>query len=510
MSDKKILLIITDGISNSEYKCLTQSANIFKNWKLVSIRYSDLYDLSISLDIKSSFSDVITSSFSEFNANRNIYKGPYDYIFNNEHLNFQFKGVQSEINSSQYLAEVFSKFLEILSPQAIIFGHDAFTRERCLVNKAKQLQIITFGLLHSGLGFKCAFRGIVGDVDYVLVWNSIDKRFINEYGISENRIVIIGSLSYEILKSKYAKKSISFNLQIRPRNKILVITAAINSGFSGPIASQTDHLKIVRDLISYISKRQDLDFVIKTHPSFDHYELYRQLRNYNLSNYFFDEKIDLKNAIKESKACVLLNYFTTATLDVLINNIPVVFLQNAVYPLEDWCTNDINSVIPKVDNILDLELIIDKLIENKLFKNQTLKNSQLLINSIIYEQNSSPVLILNNFLNSLSFDQSYIKPKNTFTNTPTNLFVLGAKNFQLNYAFDYKFFRMNTLINNFRYETLFKFYIRGSNSGKSLETPKSLIYLFCILILNIDLLLKVRNIKNRELLKYFYRQIVRL
>lgn len=510
MSDKKILLIITDGISNYEYKCLTQSTIILKNWELVSIRYSDLYDLSFFLDIKSSIGDVFTRSFSEFNLNRKVYNGSYNYIFNNEHLNFQFKAVQSEINSSQYLAEVFYKFLEILSPKAIIFGHDAFTRERFLVNKAKQLQIITFGLLHSGLGFKCAFRGIVGDVDYVLVWNSIDKRFINEYGVSENRIVVIGSLSYEILRSKYSKKSISFIPQVRHRNKILVITAAINSGFSGPIAYQTDHLKIVRDLVSYICKRQDLDFVIKTHPSFDHYELYRQLRDYNLSNYFFDEKIDLENAIKGSKACILLNYFTTATLDILINNIPVVFLQNAVYPLDDWCTNDINSAIPKVDNILDLELIIDKLIQDKLFKNQTLKNSQLLINSILCEQNSSPVLILNKFLNSLSFDESYIKPQNIFLHTPINLFVLGATKFQLNCVFEYKFFRINTLINNFRYATLIKFYITGSNSGKNLETFKSLIYLFFIILFNLDLLFRVKNFKNREVLKFFYRQIVRL
>ncbi len=509
MSNQKTLLIITDGISNSEYKCLTKSNKYFKNWKIVSIRYSDLLYFYNFFSINTTLSDEISNTFSLFYNNKKNYSGDYEYIFRNNYLDFQFNEIQCEITSSLNLADVFKNFLDLLQPSVIIIGHDAFTRERLLVNIAKKQGVITLGLLHSGLGFKCAFRGIVGDVDYVLVWNKIDKKFIMDYGVLENHIVIIGSLAYEFLEPKYHNNKI-FNLSARKRKrkKILIITAAINSGFSGLIASQTEHIKIFNDLILYIQRRKDLEFVIKTHPSFDHYELYRQLKNFNLTNYIFDESLDLKSAIKNSDTCILLNYFTTATLDVLINNVPVIFLENAVYQLNDWCTNDIYSVIPKVKNVNELESIIDKVNNDLNFRKHVLEKSKLLLKSIIHEVENVPSKNLFLFLDSLQQTKNESNTKNTIY--PLNYFVYGVSNLELPQCFNYKLFRVNRNSEDTQYSTLLKLYILGSNSGNSLASFKSLIYLFILLIYNFDLLFKFKNFNNREVLKFFYRQINRL
>jgi hypothetical protein len=258
----------------------------------------------------------------------------------------------------------------------------------------------------------------------------------------------------------------------------------------------------------FIKRRQDLDFIIKAHPSFDHYELYRQIKKFNLPNYSFEEDIDLKHAIKDSMACVLINYFTTATLDVLINNVPVIFLQNAVYPLDSWFTNDLNSVIPKVDNVKDLEAFIDKIGCDHLFKIEILNKSKFLLKSILFNEVGLASSNLFDFLNSLKLNHFSAKADIELVHTPFNYFIFGATNSQIHYSFNFKIFRFDSKLNSAPFSTLLKFYLIGSNSGKSKENFWSLIYLFVILLFNLDLIFKIKYFRNIEVLKFFHRQIL--
>jgi hypothetical protein len=87
-----------------------------------------------------------------------------------------------------------------------------------------------------------------------------------------------------------------------------------------------------------------------------------------LNNFLFDENLTLSQAIKNSRLCILLNYFTTAAIDAMLNFKPILFLDNAIYDLPNWkTTNDQNNFIQKIDNIHSLEFFIDKILTDVTF-----------------------------------------------------------------------------------------------------------------------------------------------
>jgi len=65
----------------------------------------------------------------------------------------------------------FARLLDSVSPSVIVFGHEAFTIERTLVQVARHKDIPTIGFVHGGLQPLWGRLGNVGDADYVMAWN---------------------------------------------------------------------------------------------------------------------------------------------------------------------------------------------------------------------------------------------------------------------------------------------------------------------------------------------------
>jgi hypothetical protein len=523
------LLIISDGMSNAEYKAIKYSNYLKNDWNIVSISYLDLIYLSDFFYEENILFSSLPELINSFLRNKEKISNDYEFIYKNKYLDFQFKGIELELTRSIKLSQIFSVFLDLLNPSVVFFGHDAFTTERILVGLAKSKEILTIGLLHSGLGLKYGYRGIVGDVDYILVWNNVDKEFLSDYGLDKSKIIIIGSLSYDMEYHNYLLKRNKIKILNKNKNQILILTSSINSGFSAPIASQTEHLKLINELVVFMNRRKDLFFVIKAHPSFDHYELYRQINDKKLNNFLFDENLTLSQAIKNSRLCILLNYFTTAAIDAMLNFKPILFLDNAIYDLPNWkTTNDQNNFIQKIDNIHSLEFFIDKILTDVTFVDLKLASANKLLDLILGDTKNKALYNLEDFIKYQFNKKSIVKSldlkhyKSLYSNSlksesfenennliPIYIYIYAALDVKTYILFSNKLFRFNQKHHKFKYSLLLKHYIYGSNAGNSKEDFKSFFYLFALLIYNLDLLFKKSFLINRDLHKYIYRQIIR-
>lgn len=393
-ANEKTVLIVRDLMPSNELAALKDVFKKKDGWKVVSI---DISDLKCSVFGTSKESDVdkrLQYSWEAFIRTAANYAGPHPEIFANPHLNFQFKCVWDEMKLAVECGNVFSTFLDILRPSMIFFGYEAFTLERVLVRVARKKNIQAIGLLHGGIKYKFCCRGTVGEADSILVWNNIDITNLKLYGVAESRLYKIGSIRYETKLKKYIQKLPGIGKELKNKSKqhlgipldnpvILILTAQINTGFASPIAIPRKHREAIDELLTLIMSRKDLTFIIKAHPSYDYYELYRRMDELQLPNFFFLEKTTLDEALEVSDICLLLNYFTTAALEAMLDRIPVIHLNNAVYPLAAWVDDVSGFIINRIHSVAELENKIDGLLTDIDLKERTFAEADKVIGQIL-------------------------------------------------------------------------------------------------------------------------------
>jgi len=388
----KIVLIYEDLMPASEHAALTETLDKMPGVKTISISQRVLEVGSQIKSSESGFESRLQSFRNRFIESGKNYAGDYPEIFANTHLLFQFECIRNEMETAADYGEVFAVFLELLKPSLVVFGHEAFTIERVLVRLARDRNITTVGLLHGGLGFRHAYRGIVGEAGAVLVWNEIDIEALTSYGVDKSRLYKIGCLRYGNSYIEYArnagidsfktKSTAKERLLLSPDKPLIVlITAEINTGLAAPFAYPAKHREAIKGFLSLVASRPDLQFVIKAHPGFDYYELYRRLLDPKLPNLVFLEQMTLNEIFEASDICLMINCCPTAALEAMLNRVPVVYLKNAVYP--DWQDNLSATGIHRVQTIPELEKHIDSLLSNPAAKERALAEADKQINKTL-------------------------------------------------------------------------------------------------------------------------------
>ncbi len=435
---KKIAFLFLDCLHKDE---IIEIKNTYKNspeWIIIPFSNNITDNIHIQID---ELEDNLAESYQLFKKASAEYLGEYPEIFGNHFFHFQFQGIWLEMKKAGHLVKIFDFFFQVLKPQVLFFGYDAFTLESALIELSKKYNISTVSMLHSGLGHYFSYVGMTGNSDHILVWNQWDRKILINYGIDENRIEVLGSIRYEKLyqnlKSENIftldekRKSICIKLGLNPdKPVVLLLTTAINTGFSVPVSNPRAHRRGLDEIIKYVEKRLDLQFIIKPHPSFDYYELYRNLLDSNISNLFFIEQVDFDEVVSISDVSLLINYFTTAALESLIYKIPVIFYNNAVYDLNDWVISINELGIQKVNCVLKLEKEIDKLIKTK-------RENSFLDNSIIKK-----VIGVSEKISTKKFKQIIEKITNNKRKVILNdilfcnLLKVNYKNLPINFSFD--------------------------------------------------------------------------
>ena len=337
-------------------------------------------------------SNLIQNFWDKFNHSLDCYNDQYAEIFANRHLTFQFKRIKDEMVNALAYGDIFAVLLDILKPSAIIFAHEAFTVEKMLVGLAKKKGIPTASLFHGGLGPRFGYQGLCGDSDEILVWNNYDIDCLVSFRVDRARIKKIGCVRYEDAYNQYKQHPHPDDHRAKAKaiigmdkNKPLItlLTAQINTDFAAPSADPGKHREAIRHYISFVQSRPDLQFVIKAHPGYDYIGLYSILLDHNLPNLFYDAGLKLDDVLKASDICFMLNYFTSAAIEAMLNRVPVIFLDNGIYPLCDWQDSLTDTNIMRVSSFMELESKINDLIISPQFKENTLLEAHEILKNIL-------------------------------------------------------------------------------------------------------------------------------
>lgn len=379
---ERLIIVYENGMPLSERAGLLKAFNKLPNVKVISIS-RDIIEMNFEMPVlQTETNRKIELFWNKFLVGDGDYYGKYPEIFGNKYLLFQFERIKQELQAASILGDRFNLFLELLKPSLVVFGHEAFTIERTLVRAAQNRKIATVGLIHSGLGHKASQKGVFGDVDNCFVWNRIDMDWQSSFGVQESRLIQVGCLRYESEYIKYNSEKNDFTTKkasakvLLGLNKekplITILTAEINTGLCSSIANPRMHREALRDFFTLVKSRSDLQFVIKAHPSYDYLDIYREMLKHKLPNLIFNEKLTLTEVLDASDICILLNYCTTAALEAMLHKIPVLYFNNAIYPLSDWQDSFTYVGGSQIATMNELIITIDELLTNPVIKKEAL------------------------------------------------------------------------------------------------------------------------------------------
>lgn len=389
--NNKVVLVHKDSLRLNEY---TKINKILQG--IPSVRPITFTQECLEFEVDKNNEDAGIELFKEkLRFKLDSYEGEHPEIFSNPHIRFQFEQILNEIEYAKKCGENFKALLDILKPVVVIFGFESFTRERVLVCNAQAKNIQTIGLLHGGIMPVMALRGITGRADSILVWNKSDLKTIETYSVYSSRCKLLGCLQYEDEYINYNEiKNKQPNLKQKGQSKIengfdpakpliLIVTAEVNTGFSAPLSYPLKHRNALRELLEFIDKRKDLQFAIKPHPSFDYYELYRRFIDKKRPNLHFLEQSSLEDVIDLCDICLMINYCTTASLEAMLKFKPVVYYNNAVYPLYEWRDNLNKNGLIRTENITDTEQVINNILNDTNENYDIFKNAESQIKEIL-------------------------------------------------------------------------------------------------------------------------------
>lgn len=401
-SSTREIVLLNMGLWPQEIEGLEKGFSKYLNWRVLKLSSREL-SLGRLTSQSSEYNSIVKKLdhiWQIYYSSINKYSGNYPEIFGNPFLKFQFARIFDEIKTAIRLGQSFSNFLDAFRPSLVVLGHDAFTIERTLVNIARSKGIPTVGLIHGGLGPLYGLLGIVGDVDHVFVWGKEDVRRLNLCGFNHRNIHPVGSLrfdrQYQSIKYSYGngpdildKYKIRQNIKL-PTNKhvVLLLTSPTNIGLAQFAADPEKHRKTWLDLVALAKRRADLIFAIKPHPAYDFIDFYRHLCRIGPNNLVMLKPVNLELALQASDLAVLINYCSTASIEAILWQVPLIFLRTAIYPTpfhEDPL--DEQGAI-NVFSIEEFESTINSLLNDTNLRQKANNNAKLILDSLFCNHDS--------------------------------------------------------------------------------------------------------------------------
>lgn len=317
------------------------------------------------------------------------YRGIHPEIFANSFFRFQFERIWTELANAVRLGESFHALLDSLEPSLVVFGYDGFVIEQVLQRIARARGVPTASLLHGGLGPSQGYRACLSHADRMMVWGTKDAEAFLQYGVSPERLRVVGSLRYE----EAYLSDVRTRLEVRPeaaraarrrlnvaeaRPVVLLLTSTV-MGMAAPTAQPGVHRQTWRELLLLARRRPDLSFLIKPHPGWDTYELYRQLCADGPPNLCFTWDATLVECLAAGDVAVLVNYCTTAGLEAMLHGLPLVFLRTAIYSTQGVRDPLEGGGALSVSSVSDLESALDRLLDDGEFRGRCRADAEPLL-----------------------------------------------------------------------------------------------------------------------------------
>jgi hypothetical protein len=518
---KKLILIYEALIPSNEYE-------ILKKFILEMPDIDEIYLPIAFIECKNLAKKYINGIDYKIKISRK-YAGKYDEIFNNPYIIYQFESIISSLFEAKCAATIFGKYLDLFKPNIVVFGYDSFIVEQLFQIEAKNRNINKLSLIHGALGNKFGYKYLRSNSDYLAVWNDTDYECMKHYGFTESKLYKIGALRYLKNYNEYIQRK-NNNIFFIPNNKkytktIVLITSEINTGIAFAYANPIIHVENLTRIINYIKSKPEYLFIIKAHPSTDYYSLYRNL--IGISNLKFEEGKTLDYVLHQANLCIMINYCSSAAIEIILKNIPLLYLKIASYSSPEWIDNfshenslilsEFNNLDNEIDdllfnsskiksNLLTCSLLVDKILNLSSYSNPLKK----LLNKILIKNNSNDgiysdpdVFDINTFNDYISYDLSFLINALPFACGYLNQDIRILKNFITFYINNEQLDNNSKVI--YSKKMIYYNYILGKT--KRWHFPNKFISEFIIILKFLFNSLLIFKLKKNELIlviKYIY------
>jgi hypothetical protein len=328
-----LIMIVDNGQNERDLLALESEIRRLDRFRLVRISELLRPDYPLLPPIPPSIQLGVSRSQARSFEARRAYRGPYEFVFANSHLDFQFQGLWDEIRRSCASAAFFAPIVQSLRPDAVLFGADCFTCEGLMRDIAMRAGATVGVLVHGGIAPRRGWKDIRSPADITFVWGEADRESFLDQGIPSDRLSVVGSLRYHRSHTdpsgtqERPPRSLELlaRLGLRSQRRIVcLLTAQTNSGLLASGSEPREHRRSLRELLRWAFRNPEVGLIIKAHPTYDHVEWYRYLREKFPPNVCFAEGETLSDVLSVSDVAVLLNCGTTAALEAL-PHVPVVY-----------------------------------------------------------------------------------------------------------------------------------------------------------------------------------------
>ncbi|MBS0264657.1 MAG: hypothetical protein JSS02_22170 [Planctomycetes bacterium] len=363
----RVALLVVNLHNETELVAIEQAFHATPGWRTVRVRAHECSPVKSKPWHDTATARKLKQAWRALPAFQAKYTGPYPALFANRYLRFQFRRQWREMLRAARIGQSFSTLLDELRPDVAVFAHESFVLERTMVRVAKGRGIPTVALIHGGLRPVVGYRGVVGDADHVFLWWQRDAVELARFGVAPERLSVIGSLRYNRpgatlpaprSQAERARRQLEARRLLKiptDRPVISILTAAVNHGLASHVSPMGAQRQAFYELVELARRHPEYTFITKPHPGYDHFDFYRQLQIDAPSNYLLRETDALDLVVNASDVAAMVNYCTTAALEAMFRDVPVIFLQTATYESIGRTDSLSDQPVPRLPTVADFE-----------------------------------------------------------------------------------------------------------------------------------------------------------
>ena len=291
-------------------------------------------------------------------------------LVQNEHLGFMWDEYSRWLVTAARWY-VLAQFLsDALRPDIVLTGYDIFGTLKCFTESLQKCGVHTVSIHHTSFDLSMLRRhqGVRGDV---VTWGVYDSRDIGVWR-ETGRILEAGTFRRDLAPLRdteiAARTEKSGNKPVS--NPCVVLLTSRVTDLLDAAASSSQHYDDWVELVSYIARHPDWDFVIKPHPRYDYVLLYEEIINRAPGNVRMF-KGSAAEILSVADVALEVNTPSSVAIEASAASVPVVYLKSALYCNLPNALEDGGVVL--VETVTEMEKTVARLLTDDIYRAEVLK-----------------------------------------------------------------------------------------------------------------------------------------
>lgn len=308
---------------SKDFKChLLRNTNYnapeFENRGIIWGNVIDWFTLPRNLE------QEINQRFHEFERKPHPLADDFGYIFANQHMRFQFKGVMENIKRAARIASAVELLMDAIRPALSISGIDTFGQGYIWNRIAEKHEVPTLAFPHGSIGSRFyTYEKYHSEARHIAVEGDYARKMFMSFGRPENEIKVVGA--------GYPGISQGANPSKKTKHRVLLMTLTAAFTLATPTASASVLRRQWPKILKGIEERPELAFEIKPHPRYDYYGLYEEIVANGPDNLKISGQSSLEQALGGTVAAILVGPPSTAVLVAMLAGVPAIHLNGSAY-----------------------------------------------------------------------------------------------------------------------------------------------------------------------------------